>query len=65
MKWWFFLMLKVGMARGRKLKNSGDLEVQKKNVTSSKQTTRKQNINPLQLRLRDQMLLRHNQRPGE
>jgi len=53
------------MARGRKLKNSGDLEVQKKNVTSSKQTTRKQNINPLQLRLRDQMLLRHNQRPGE
>ncbi len=53
------------MARGRKLKNSGDLEVQKKNVTSSKQTTRKQNINPLQLRLRDQMLLRHNQRLGE
>ncbi len=29
MKWSFFLMLKVVMARGRKLKKGGDLEVQK------------------------------------
>jgi len=35
MKWWFFLMLKVVMAKGRKLKKGGgDLEVQKQNVTS-------------------------------
>jgi hypothetical protein len=29
MKWSLFLMLKVVMARGRKLKKGGDLEVQK------------------------------------
>jgi hypothetical protein len=30
MKWWFFLMLKVVMAKGRRLKKSGgDLEAQK------------------------------------
>jgi hypothetical protein len=27
MKWWFFLMLKVVMAKGRRLKKGGDLEV--------------------------------------
>jgi len=43
MKWWFFLMLKVIMVRGRKLKkNGGDLEVQK------------QNVDPLQLGLGEQ-----------
>jgi hypothetical protein len=35
MKWWFFLMLKVVMARGRRLKKAGDLETQKQNVASS------------------------------
>jgi hypothetical protein len=36
MKWWFFLILKVVMARGRRLKkNGGDLEAQKQNVVSS------------------------------
>jgi hypothetical protein len=35
MKWWVFLMLNVVMARGRKLKKAGDLEVQKQNVASS------------------------------
>jgi hypothetical protein len=35
MKWWFFLMLKVVMVRGRKLKKGGDLEAQKKNVVTS------------------------------
>jgi hypothetical protein len=29
MKWWFFLMLKVVMVRGRKLKKAGDLEAKK------------------------------------
>jgi hypothetical protein len=29
MKWWFFLMLKVVMARGKKLKKTGDLEAYK------------------------------------
>jgi len=37
MKWWFFLMLKVVMTKGRKLKKGGgDLEVHKQNVVSSK-----------------------------
>ncbi len=35
MKWWFFLMLKVVMDRGRRLKKGGDLEVHKQNVVSS------------------------------
>jgi len=26
MKWWFFSMLKVGMAKRRRLKKGGDLE---------------------------------------
>jgi hypothetical protein len=43
MKWWFFLMLKFVMARGRKLKKGGgDLEAQK------------QNVDPLQLELGEQ-----------
>jgi hypothetical protein len=29
MKWWFFLMLKVVMVRGRRLKKGGDLKAQK------------------------------------
>jgi hypothetical protein len=37
MKWWFFLMLKVVMAKGKRLKKGGgDLEVHKQNVVSSK-----------------------------
>jgi hypothetical protein len=39
-------MLKVVMARGRKLKKVGDLEVQKKNVISLEQTIQKQNVTP-------------------
>jgi hypothetical protein len=34
MKWWFFLMLKVVMARGRRLKKANDSEAQKQNVVS-------------------------------
>jgi len=35
MKWWFFLMLKVVMARGRRWKKGGgDFEVHKQNVVS-------------------------------
>jgi hypothetical protein len=31
MKWWFYFLLKVGMARGRRLKKNGggELEVEK------------------------------------
>jgi hypothetical protein len=29
MKWWFSLMLKVVMVRGKKLKKAGDLEAHK------------------------------------
>jgi hypothetical protein len=36
MKWWFFFMLKVVIARGKRLKKGGDLEAQNKNVASSK-----------------------------
>jgi len=40
-----FLMLKVVMAKGRRLKkNVGDLEVHKQHVASSKQTIAKQNV---------------------
>jgi hypothetical protein len=36
MKWWFFLMLKVVMVRGRRLKKGGgDLEIHKQNVVPS------------------------------
>jgi hypothetical protein len=35
MKWWFLLMLKVVMARGRRLKKSDALEAHKQNVASS------------------------------
>jgi hypothetical protein len=36
MKWWFFLMLKVIMVRGRRLKKGGgDLELHKQNIASS------------------------------
>jgi hypothetical protein len=39
MKLWFFLMLKVVMAKGRKLKKGGgDLEAQKQNVASVEST---------------------------
>jgi hypothetical protein len=37
-------MLKVVMARGRRLKKASDLEVQKQNVASSKQRLQKQNV---------------------
>jgi hypothetical protein len=37
-------MLKVVMARGRKLKKVGNLEAQKKNVVSLEQTSGKQNV---------------------
>jgi len=48
MKWWFSLMLKVVMARGRCLKTGGgDLEIHKQNVASSQQTIKKQNVDPL------------------
>jgi hypothetical protein len=37
MKWWFPFLLKVTMARGRRLKKSGggEVEVDKKNVIAS------------------------------
>jgi hypothetical protein len=41
------------MVRGRRLKKSGDLEVQKQNVASSKQTIGKQNV-PSKLRSGEQ-----------
>jgi len=40
-------MLKVVMAKGRKLKKIGDLEAQKQNVASQEQTIGKQNVDPL------------------
>jgi len=50
MKWWVFLMLKVVMARGRRLKKGGgNLEVHKQNVTSSEQTIGEQNVVPSKL----------------
>jgi len=55
MKWWFFLILKVVMVRGRRLKKGcGDLEFQKQNVTSSELTIGKQNVDPSQPRLGEQ-----------
>jgi len=41
-----FLMLKVVMVIGRKLKKVGDLEAQKKHVTSLEQTIGEQNVAP-------------------
>jgi hypothetical protein len=52
MKWWFFLMLKVVMTRGKRLKKGdGDLEVHKQNVASLEQTIGKQNVAPSKLRI--------------
>jgi hypothetical protein len=35
MKHWFYFLLKVGMARGRRLKKiGGELEIDKQNVTT-------------------------------
>ncbi len=47
-------MLKVIMARRRRLKKGGDLEAHKQNVTSSEQTIGKQNVDPLQSGLKEQ-----------
>jgi hypothetical protein len=47
-----FLMLKVVMAKGRRLKKGGgDLEVQKQNVVSSKKTIKEQNVVALELKI--------------
>jgi hypothetical protein len=55
MKWWFFKMLKVVMARGRRLKKSGgDLEVQKQNVDPLQPRIKEQNIVPSKSRPREQ-----------
>jgi len=55
MKWWFFKMLKVVMAKGRRLKKGGgDLEAQKQNVALLESIIRKQNVNALQLRFEEQ-----------
>ncbi len=39
MKWWFYFLLKVVMARGTRLRKSGggELEVDKQNVATSDQ----------------------------
>jgi len=51
MKWWFFLMLKVVMVRGRKLKTGGgDLEIHKQNVVPLKLKPKEQNVAPSKLR---------------
>jgi hypothetical protein len=54
MKWWFFLMLKVIMVKGKRLNKFGDLEVQKKNVASLEHTIRKQNVTSSELTLGEQ-----------
>jgi hypothetical protein len=58
-------MLKVVMARIRRLKKAGDLEAQKQNVVSSKQITRKQNVDPLQPRLGEQNVAPLESKPRE
>jgi hypothetical protein len=58
-------MLKVVMARGRKLKKVGDLEVHKENVVSSKHTIGKQNVDPLQLGFGEQNVAPLELRLGE
>ncbi len=40
-------MLKVVIAGGKRQKKGGDLEANKQNVVSSKQTIGKQNVDPL------------------
>jgi len=46
MKWWFYFLLKVGMARGKKLRKcgGGELEVEKQNVLASDQAMAEQNV---------------------
>jgi len=47
MKWWFYFLLKVGMARGRRLRKSGgggELEVEKQNVVALDQALIEQNV---------------------
>jgi hypothetical protein len=46
MKWWFYFLLKVGMARGRRLRKSGggELEVEKQNVVALDQAFVEQNV---------------------
>ncbi len=59
-------MLKVVMAKGRKLKKGGgDLETQKQNVASLEQTVGKQNADLLQLRLKEQNVAPLELRPRE
>jgi hypothetical protein len=58
MKWWFFLMLKVIMAKGRKLKKGGgDLEAQKQDVVSLEPMIVKQNVDPSQLKFGEQNVI--------
>jgi hypothetical protein len=66
MKWWFFKMLKVVMARGRRLKKGGgDLEAQKQNVASLEPITKKQNVDALQPRLQEQNVVPSKLKHGE
>jgi len=52
MKWWFFLMLKVVMARGRNLKKGGgDLKVHKQNIISLEQIITEQNVASSKMRI--------------
>jgi hypothetical protein len=46
MKWWFSFLLKVIIARGRKLRKSGggEVEVDKQNVVASDQGVDEQNV---------------------
>ncbi len=53
------------MARGRRLKKASDLEAQKQNVTSSKQTIGKQNVDPLQLGFGEQNVVPSESKLGE
>ncbi len=46
-----FLMLKVIMARGRRLKKGGDLRAQKQNFVSSEQIIKKKNVIPSKLKI--------------
>jgi hypothetical protein len=66
MKWWVFLVFKVVMARGGRLKKrDGDLEVQKQNVVSLEHTIGKQNVDPLQSGLWEQNVAPLESRFGE
>jgi hypothetical protein len=47
-------MLKLVMARRRRLKKGGDLKIQKQNVVSSKSKHGEQNVVPSELRPREQ-----------